>query len=767
MVAIMTCCDCGAEIPPDTQGGHCPKCLLSIGLSGAAESPASPEPPPAGEVRSYGDYELLELLGRGGMGVVYKARQKSLNRLVALKLVQHWQDVSPTALMRFRLEAEAAAKLDHPNIVPTYQVGEEDSQPFFSMKLVSGASLAKKFSDLALGQPPGKGAAPAVRRPVHEAQMRIATLVAKVARAVHYAHLHGVIHRDLKPTNILLDVEGEPHLTDFGIAKMLEKDSGLTRTNDVLGTPSYMAPEQASGQAISPAVDVYSLGAILYELLTSRPPFRGETPLETLRKLAQDEPVPPTKVNRDVNVDLACICLKCLEKHPMQRYASALALAHDLERWMRNEPIAARRLGPLGRTMRWTRRNPLAASLILSLCFGLAVSIALLRMVIAQKTKTNQVLGEVSKREQENAQLVGLTVAMLRAELEGMWLSNERRVLAIRSEQLAVLSGLPFVEVPKRVPCERYAFGLSANESPTSDALRYAPLLSHLETQMSLRRGKPVRFDLHIFKRKEDRNLALVSNGVALARSGLQYTNGLDFARMGNFIFLQLEQEHPELKALVQPVVASRVGTFFTRPGTGINSLADLKGRKVLFGDYAAGISFSAVKKLVDVGLAAKDLGDYGFIDSRTEFLEEIQENGLEAVLARRKWLDSTADVIEDVLSMKAEVGVTSERGFLKNQSQGLVQIPDSEFVRPAAPWVASPTLPADVARDMIAVMTALRDEGFLTQLPESPLGYKVVTEATLEADRKIARRVTELFPFRPAATNQTNSAMGNAGKLK
>ncbi len=280
MAGTQQCQRCGAKLTGQSVGEMCPNCLLKLALesppvpspneseAGASGSPAQP--------RYFGDYELLERIGRGGMGIVYKARQRNLNRQVALKMVLNWRDASLDTLARFSIEAEAAAKLDHPNIVPTYQIGELNGQPFFSMKLVPGASLAKMLPELMLA---GK----ASRRPSPETLV-VAKLMTKVARAVHFAHQNGVIHRDLKPNNILIDPEGEPHLTDFGIAKLLEQDNGLTRTNDVLGTPAYMAPEQASGKGISPAVDVYSLGAILYELLTGRAPFQGDTPLEILRK---------------------------------------------------------------------------------------------------------------------------------------------------------------------------------------------------------------------------------------------------------------------------------------------------------------------------------------------------------------------------------------------------------------------------------------------------------------------------------------------------
>jgi WD40 repeat protein/tRNA A-37 threonylcarbamoyl transferase component Bud32 len=295
-----------------------------------------------------GEYELLSEIGRGGMGVVFKARHVRLHRVVALKMILGGLLARPEDLQRFETEAAAAAQLQHPNIVALYEVGAESGQPYFSMEHVSGSSLAQR---VALGVLPGRLAASYLER---------------LAQAVHYAHSRGVIHRDLKPANVLLDDDDQPKITDFGLAKVLQGDSGQTRTGAVIGTPSYMAPEQAGGQtkAVSPAVDVYALGAILYELLTGSPPFRGETALATLTLVADKDPVPPRLLNPRVDRDLETICLKCLEKDPQRRYGSAEALADDLRRYLGGEPIAARRLGTLGRALKWCRRKPAAAALL-------------------------------------------------------------------------------------------------------------------------------------------------------------------------------------------------------------------------------------------------------------------------------------------------------------------------------------------------------------------------------------------------------------------
>src|SRR5881392_1034285 len=370
---IKVCRKCGAKIFSDAPRGLCTACVLETALGifadvpvAAGESsavasaeaddsgqPASPMPATgaATMLGELGDYELLEEIGRGAQGVVFRARQKSLNRTVALKVISLGQWASKAHLKRFRREAEAAASLDHPSIVPIYEVGERDGSCYFSMKFVEGGQL-----DEVVRQTPMS-----IRQAVE--------LIAKVARTVHYAHEHGILHRDIKPGNILLDAKGEPHLTDFGLARLVESESSVTQTLDVLGTPSYMAPEQAVGNnaAVSSATDVYGLGAVLYQLLTGHPPFAGGTTYETIKLLEDTEPRPPRLLNPKVDRDLSTICLKCLEKDPKRRYSSALALAEDLNRWLKYEPIQARHSGVFARGKKWVRRNPTSAVLAASL----------------------------------------------------------------------------------------------------------------------------------------------------------------------------------------------------------------------------------------------------------------------------------------------------------------------------------------------------------------------------------------------------------------
>jgi serine/threonine-protein kinase len=293
------------------------------------QSPAKPQAAAQSLPRDFGDYELLEEVGRGGMGVVYKARQRSLDRLVALKMILRGELASAADLARFRAEAESAARLEHPHIIPVHEVGSSDGQAYFSMKYVEGRTLSAVVKE-----------GPLLPRDA-------ARYVAAIARAVQHAHQQGILHRDLKPSNILIDQHDQPHVGDFGLAKRVEGGASLTRTGAIVGTPSYMAPEQAAGSrgVLGPFTDVYSLGAILYELLTGRPPFQAASAVDTLMLVLEQEPVPPRRLNPKVDRALEMICLKCLQKPADLRYESAAHLADDLDAFLRGDPVSARPSG--------------------------------------------------------------------------------------------------------------------------------------------------------------------------------------------------------------------------------------------------------------------------------------------------------------------------------------------------------------------------------------------------------------------------------------
>jgi len=388
MSTLNVCPECGAEMIRESSAGPCRRCLFNLGLAAGAslegeaegiDAGAGPEAPATVPPRRLGDYELLEEIARGGMGVVFRARQASLNRIVAVKVILAGQFARRDDMLRFRADAEAAARLQHPNIVAIHQTGEHDGQAYFSMEYVPGGNLAALVREKPL---PPRAAA---------------QLVQTLSEAVHYVHDQGILHRDLKPSNILLDDSGQPRIADFGLARRVEKDSFLTVTGQVLGSPNFMPPEQAGVQLKAGRYsDVYALGGILFYLLTGRPPFLGETVAETLDQVRHNEPVSPRLLNPAVPRDLETICLKCLEKEPGRRYATARELAGELTRFLQGEPVQARPVGRPEKFWRWCRRRPALAGLagLLMLAVALGLSGILLQWrraererVVAQKNE--------------------------------------------------------------------------------------------------------------------------------------------------------------------------------------------------------------------------------------------------------------------------------------------------------------------------------------------------------------------------------------------
>ncbi len=389
------CARCGLVFVSDQLDGLCPSCLLTNTLDVEERTDErafwEDEPVAAPTGRGFSHFELIEELGRGGMGTVYRARDHVTGRIIALKVLQAHHLNEPDLILRFRSEVRAVTSLDHRHILPIHEVGEHDGIPFFSMKLATGGSLAQHLDDY-LGHP-----------------RKAALLVAKIARGVQHAHEHGILHRDIKPGNILLDDAGEPYVCDFGLAKWLNDDRRLTITSAVLGTPHYIAPEQANGKSnLTISADIYSLGAVLYELLTGRPPFVGETVMDTLRQASQNTPAKPSSIVNHTPRDLETVCLKTLEREPTARYKTAAALADDLENWLSGRPIRARPVSAAEQLWRWARRNPLPAAL------GLVLAIAITTLAVGStiaavkidKARTEAVAAKNETREQLYAALL-------------------------------------------------------------------------------------------------------------------------------------------------------------------------------------------------------------------------------------------------------------------------------------------------------------------------------------------------------------------------
>jgi serine/threonine protein kinase/Tfp pilus assembly protein PilF len=425
--AAKICDTCGSSLDLETPSGFCPACLLSTALNGSDEEVN-------GAGASICDYEILSEIARGGMGIVYLARQRIPARVVALKMILPAHINSARAIARFSAEAEAAASLDHPGILPIYAVGEKDGAPFYSMKFAEGGSLASRLATF------------------RDKPRDSADLIATLARATAHAHERGILHRDLKPGNVLFDGTDKAFVSDFGLAKWLERECDLTQTLAILGTPHYMAPEQsAHSRSLTPAADIYSLGAILFHLLTSRVPFRGENALEVLRQAAERPAPRPRSLNRNVPADLETICLKCLEKNPLARYSSATALADDLDRFLARRAILARRANPITQASRWARRNQLVALLCAASMVLLISLLLVLRTPPPQKAPKQILRSDNTPGEK--------SIAVLPFENLSEDKSNDYLASGIQDELLVDLSKIGDLKVISRNSVQPYKEG--------------------------------------------------------------------------------------------------------------------------------------------------------------------------------------------------------------------------------------------------------------------------------------------------------------------
>ncbi|MBL9167166.1 MAG: protein kinase [Verrucomicrobiales bacterium] len=739
MTTSSQCLECQAPVCASSPVALCGGCLLRLGQEGEEELLSSqPTRHSTSLPRRFGDYELLEQIGVGGMGIVYRARHLPLHRLVALKMLHSNGAIAPSALTRFKIEAEAAAMLEHPHIVSTYDAGEVDGQPYLSMRLIEGSSLAKRLADFSLAskspeladQPKGTSFSRRAR------QERIAQLLIAVCTAVHYAHEHGVVHRDLKPNNILLDRDGIPHLSDFGIAKMLDRAEGVTRTSDIVGTPHYMSPEQALGKPVGPSSDIYSLGIILYELLTGKPPFRAASHLETLQQVLKDQPTNPTALNHSIDVDLATICLKCLEKAPQARYVTAEALAEDLKRWLHRELILARRATPPVRLHRWIRRNPVGTSFIVMLLCALGISLWLV-LKLHESQRSEQRFGkELLETNDRLNKLVARQIVSTRERLQRAWLETEESTFVVKSEDLALLAQRSVASTDGR-DIALYRVGLYLRESPVEDAETYGRLLGFLEERMTEKLNRRVKLDLHFIKGQELGPQALAQGDV-------------DFMRLGTLPFLYAERMNPRVRPIAIPTSRGKPWVFFTHENKPLPSLQNAAQRSLALGDTNATISFWGLIKLAEAGIDATQLSKYDYLDPEPDWIEDVRMKGAAEAIARVGFLHSHSKVIDAVLSGEYDLGVASTRAFNIHRWRGLTPVPNTDFFSSPILWAASAKAQADAANAFATALFESAETGALESLPDPPLRFRPPTTNDLARERHWFNRIPVTFPPKP-----------------
>jgi serine/threonine protein kinase len=643
------CETCGAAIPLDAPLGHCPACLMDcaegVGFPEEIESAAGELP------RQFGDYELLRQIGCGGMGIVYEARQIRLKRRVALKMIRP-DLASRKFLRRFLIEGEAAARLEHPNIIPIYEIRENGVESFFSMQFIEGESLREKIRRGECGfrdSEPGLTA-----NETHSKQQMIARLMSQVSRAVHHAHERGVFHRDLKPGNILLDGSGQPHIADFGVAKIVREqehadaESALTVPGATLGTPEYMAPEQASGTTVGerPAIaaaDIYSLGAILYELLAGKPPFRGNSNLETLQKVREADLKRPRSLNSSVARDLETICLKCMERNPEARYTSAGAVADDLGRWLDGKPIVARPAGLPVRVQRWVKRNPVGAALIISLFFGFGISLGFVA-VFADRMRT----AELYKALERDLYL---------QKYSDSWALPTVPNILIPSSVLADFRDhkpRPFVEGRD----VRLKFGMNVDTDPITKAYSVAPLLGELESRMGQALAKNVFIDLHISKASH-------------SETQLLFTGDADLQRVDALSYIEARARDPGIVPLLIENDSDEI-VFCVLQDSGITNLTQLAGKSVGLGDSNSAVSVLARYSLLTNGIRKIDLKSIKYCTNLAVIsTTHLPEAGSTEIMTDMREVKSGREALRDLLQGKVDAAVTPKRYFEIRRHRG------------------------------------------------------------------------------------------------
>ncbi|MFN0130659.1 MAG: serine/threonine-protein kinase [Verrucomicrobiales bacterium] len=729
MIAARQCPACGSSTPVDAPRGLCVECLMRLAEDPSptlANEDAMAAENGAGAGR-FGDYDLLRQIGRGGMGVVYEARQLSLNRIVALKMILGGDlaSMSPPTVRRFKVEAEAAAKLTHPNIVAIHEFGEHDGLPFFTMQRIDGPCLDTEMAALALPSVAGKDSGKDIdKTAAGQAQVRIAKLVATLARALHYAHEQGVIHCDVKPSNILIDNGGEPHLTDFGIARLLDQDGQLTKSG-VIGSPRYMSPEQASGRRgeVTGATDIYGLGVVLYELLTGRPPFRAVTPSETLLQVMEQEPPDPHDSHPLVNRDLSIICLKCLEKNVLHRYASAAELADDLERWIRHEPIRARLASPPERLLRWCQRKPAIATLAASVA-ALLMTVAILSFLVAWNLFEKEKERAASEERQEALRLAGvekdeavrrIARDAMNRELDELWEYSGKQYVDISADtRWAVMGGDP---PPFHGVVESLTFGVYTFQTPSKMAKQFLPLLGNLEQAVAAQLKRPVRINFVIYRSYKNGHDGLLSGEV-------------DFMRMGPNSYVELKNSLPGISLLAAQEDTIRCW-IFTRANSGITELNQLEGKSFAFGARESTFGTILAKvALLDVGIRKDILIGYHF-RSHDEVVDAVMEKGYAAGSAN----------FEVIRKMTEPNSVKMLHDFPNDPGMPM-------------PFVAGEDLDPAVREALRNALLAERSESVLSSIAPNLSGFREVKDEEYDLFRKRieqAREFGELEePVRP-----------------
>lgn len=625
-----------------------------------------------------GDFDLLDEIAHGGMGIVYRARDRRTGGLVALKSLPPGAADGGAHSRRFLIEVEALCQLHHPGIVRVLEAGSAPGRQFLAMELVSGRDLGRRLKSLGGPMPLREGVA----------------LVRKVAVAIRYAHERGVIHRDIKPGNILVDDQGEPRVTDFGLAKILHGDHPETLSGEVMGSPGYMAPELARGQSkhATTTADIYSLGAVLYAVITGQAPFRADTPVATLQKVISEDVRRPRAHNPEVDRDLEAICLRCLEKRPERRYASADQLVQDLEAWERGEPVQAPVAGAWMEARRWVRRNPAVTVSILLLVAALAGSVTMLAWVSHQKQ-----LGEALQQALARTVMTDLNRLWDSAKNET---SPEKRYLDVDSPTRALLRGS---DAPATAGATRLVFGVYTHDPPPDMLAIIGPALVPLEQEVSQRLGLRVLITLRIYGNYQDAQEAIVRGDI-------------DLMRVGSSTYIEAHDRDPGIEILAAQ--NGRIqGCIFVRSDSGIGSLEGLKGRSMGFVDDSSTTGFYLAKhRMLLAGLRASDLRG-----GATNFLGNHSAVG------------------QAVLKGRFDAGAASANNIDPMTNSGLREV--LRYAEPLGmPWIARSGLDRRMVEAFRTALLGLRDPKATARLGNGTTGFSPAADADYNSLREAMR---------------------------